>query len=210
MVRGVTDPAPVGQVLRQDPGAGGEVDEGSEVVLEVSTGPEQVAVPDVVGATEDEARFTLTAAGLTVGDVVEQQDEAREGTVLSQTPQADEQVDSGSTVSLVVSSGPPPVVVPDVRGMTEGAAIEALSRAGLDPESGGPRPDEVVPPGQVVDTDPDPGRSVRRDSRVVYFVSSGPTPTTTSSTTTTTTTSTTEPDGGGGGDGDGDGDGEGE
>jgi eukaryotic-like serine/threonine-protein kinase len=201
VVQGVTDAAPIGEVLSQDPERGREVDEDSQVTLRVSTGPEQAPVPNVVGRTEDEARFILVGEGFQVGDVARQEDDAREGTVLSQSPQADATVDAGSTVTLVVSSGPPPVVIPDVRGMTEGAAIEALSRAGLDPEAGAPQPSDLVPPGSVVTTDPAPGASVREDSRVVYVLSSGPTTTTTSSTTTTTTT---EPDPGGG-DGGGDG-----
>jgi serine/threonine-protein kinase len=201
VIRGVVDPAPVGQVLRQDPGPGREVDDGSEVVLDVSTGPQQADVPDVVGGTEEEARFTLAANGFTVGDVVRQQDEADDGTVLDQTPAAGDRVDAGTTVSLVVSSGPAPVVVPDVRNLSPAEAAEALARARLDAVDGGTRPSDTVPPGLVVDTDPAPGRSVERDARVVYFVSSGPTTTTTSST--TTTTSTTEPDGNGNGNGGG-------
>ena len=202
VVEGVTDRAPVGQVLAQDPGAGREVDEDSSVTLRVSTGPEQKAVPDVVGRSEDEARFILVGEGFQVGDVARQQDEqALAGEVLSQSPQADAVVDAGETVSLVVSSGPAPVTVPDVRGLPEGAAIESLSRAGVDPERGADQPNDLVPPGSVVDTDPDPGSSVRRDGRVVYFVSSGPATTTTSST--SSTTSTTEPDGDGGGGGGG-------
>ena len=200
-VEGVADPAPVGQVLAQDPAANREVDEDSTVTLRVSTGPEQKAVPNVVGSTEDEARVMLVAAGFQVGDVTQQRDEdAPAGEVLSQSPQADAVVDSGSTVTLVVSSGPAPVTVPDVRQLPEGAAIESLSRAGLDPERGPDQPNDLIPAGSVVNTDPAPGTSVRRDSRVVYFVSSGPATTTTSS---TSTTSTTEPDGGGGGGGDG-------
>jgi len=201
VTEGVADPAPVGQVLAQDPAAGREVDEDSRVTLRVSTGPEQKAVPGVVGRTEDEARFILVGAGFQVGDVARQRDEqAPAGEVLSQSPQADTVVDTGSTVTLVVSSGPAPVTVPDVRTLPEGAAIESLSRAGLDPERGPDQPNDLVPAGAVVNTDPAPGTSVRRDSRVQYFLSSGPATTTTSS---TSTTSTTEPDGGGGGGGGG-------
>jgi serine/threonine-protein kinase len=198
VIRGVVDLAPVGQVLRQDPGPGREVDDGSEVVLEVSTGPEQANVPDVVGATEEEARFTLAAAGFTVGEVTRQQDEADEGTVLRQDPPAEARVDAGTGVALVVSSGPPPVVVPDVRNLSPAEAAETLARARLDAVDGGTQPSDTVPPGLVTDTDPDPGSSVDRDARVVYFVSSGPATTTTSS---TTTTSTTVPDGNGSGNG---------
>ena len=54
-----------GTVIESDPAAGAEVDEGSEVALSVSGGPDTVAVPNVVGLTEDRARSTLEHAGFT-------------------------------------------------------------------------------------------------------------------------------------------------
>jgi len=194
VVQMVANDAPVGRVLSQRPDAGRRIDEGSEVTLEVSSGPAQVAVPNVVGRTEDEARFTLTAEGFTVGDVVRQRDEAAAGEVLSQVPAPGQEVEPGSTVSLVVSSGPPPVVVPNVVGMTAAEAAEALARARLDAVDGGTVTSDLAP-GIVVSTEPAPGTSVRRDSRVRYVVSSGQPTTTTSTTEPSTTTSTTDSDG---------------
>ncbi|HEX5947946.1 MAG TPA: Stk1 family PASTA domain-containing Ser/Thr kinase, partial [Actinomycetota bacterium] len=69
---------------------------------------ELVPVPGVVGQPEDEAVETLEEAGFSV-QVDEQFDpEVRRGLVSSQDPPADERVEEGSEVSLVVSRGPPP------------------------------------------------------------------------------------------------------
>ena len=56
------------------------------MTLVVSSGPEQVAVPNVVGQSEDEARATLEAAGFKVGDSDQETDDEDPGTVLAQNP----------------------------------------------------------------------------------------------------------------------------
>jgi hypothetical protein len=57
---------PVGKVISQDPPAGEQVVEGTEIVLDVSRGAKQVAVPSVVGMSEDNAKTTLQQAGFAV------------------------------------------------------------------------------------------------------------------------------------------------
>src|SRR5262245_32327666 len=59
-----------GNVVSTSPAAGESVDPGSEVKLEVSSGPApQVKVPDVVGLTRQAAEVTLKNAGLVLGAV---------------------------------------------------------------------------------------------------------------------------------------------
>ena len=53
------------------------------------------------------------------------------GSVISQSPAAGTQVNTGSAVSLVVSSGLPQVAVPSVVGLTQAAATTAITGAGL-------------------------------------------------------------------------------
>ena len=57
---------PAGRVIRTDPAQGTASAQGTAVTLVVSTGPPTSAVPDVGGATEAEARQTLTGAGFQV------------------------------------------------------------------------------------------------------------------------------------------------
>jgi serine/threonine-protein kinase len=93
---------PTGTVLRSDPVAGTYVDAGTFVNIVVSSG--KLNVPNVVGQTEDAARALLSDAGFVVVVNYNVDDSVSPGTVLSQTPIADTPADSGSTVTIVVSS----------------------------------------------------------------------------------------------------------
>ncbi|HUW20871.1 MAG TPA: PASTA domain-containing protein, partial [Sedimentisphaerales bacterium] len=66
-----------------------------------------VAVPDVVGMSEADAAAAITDAGLTVGATeYECSDTVPGGSVISQNPPAGTEVDPGSALNLVVSTGP--------------------------------------------------------------------------------------------------------
>jgi RHS repeat-associated protein len=78
------------------------------VNLVVSSGPPQVAVPNVVGQTQAAATTAITGAGLVVGTVTQQSSNTvAAGNVISESPTAGTLVNVGSAVNLVVSSGPP-------------------------------------------------------------------------------------------------------
>ncbi|MCL3862176.1 Stk1 family PASTA domain-containing Ser/Thr kinase [Actinotalea sp. K2] len=111
--------------------AGTELPVNSEVRLTVSRGPAPVRIITVVGVDRDTAVAQLQADGLVV-DVQEQHStEVATGLVVSQSPEPGTDGLRGDTVTIVVSSGPPPVEVPNVRGMGEGQAVEVLEGAGL-------------------------------------------------------------------------------
>ena len=91
----------------------------------MSTGPEDVKVPDLKGMSEAQARQELEKAGLNAGSNIEENSpDEDKGTVLSTEPKKDSTVKAGSTVDLVLSSGK--VEVPDVVGMTKDDACKAL------------------------------------------------------------------------------------
>ena len=114
-----------GNVVETDPAAGAEVEVGSTVTLFVSTGPEDVKIPDVTDMSEAQARQTLEEAGLKAGSNIEENSADKDrGTVLSTNPKKGETVKAGSTVDLVLSSGR--VTVPDVVGMSADDACKAL------------------------------------------------------------------------------------
>ncbi len=98
--RNVDDPKD--QVVEMQPPAGTEVSDGSKVTLFWSDGPEQV--PDVVGKTEDAATKAIEKAGFKVSRVTDSSTEAKKGTVLQQSPDPGQTLDSGSTVTIVVST----------------------------------------------------------------------------------------------------------
>jgi hypothetical protein len=98
--------APTGTVISESPAAGTSVASGSSVALTVSSGPAQVAVPDVVGNAQSAASSALTSAGLKVGTITNQaSNTVAAGNVISESPSSGTQVAPGSAVDLVVSSG---------------------------------------------------------------------------------------------------------
>jgi beta-lactam-binding protein with PASTA domain len=98
-----------GLVIAQTPAAGGQAAPGSAVALTVSTGPCNVAVPNVAGQTVAAADAALTAAGLAVGAVTSEcSNTVAAGLVIRQNPAAGTEATSGNAVVLIVSGGPCP------------------------------------------------------------------------------------------------------
>lgn len=96
-----------GSVISESPAAGTSVASGSSVNLVVSTGPAPVTVPNVVGSTQAAATTSITGAGLALGTVTQQSSASvASGDVISESPSAGTSVAAGSSVNLVVSSGP--------------------------------------------------------------------------------------------------------
>ncbi|UED85263.1 Stk1 family PASTA domain-containing Ser/Thr kinase [Streptomyces profundus] len=123
-----------GTVLEQNPGAGEEVEAGSEVTLIVATAPDTEAVPDVVGRQFDEASAILSGAGFQVSRQEQQDDSRPENQVIAQDPGAAVQHAPGGLVTLTVAVAPPPpedVEVPNVSGQTVEEAMATLSGAGF-------------------------------------------------------------------------------
>jgi serine/threonine-protein kinase len=107
---------PENTVMEIRPGPGELVEIGSDVLIIVSSGPEDVRVPVVVGRTEAQARNTLTELGLI--PVVQYQDgdfgTAEDGRVISQSLPVGSQVPPGTEITIVVArnTAPPPTTVP--------------------------------------------------------------------------------------------------
>ena len=92
-----------GLVASQSPSAGSEAAEGSTVTITVSSGPDLVTVPDVVGELQSSARSMIRSAGLQPSAVCEEvTDPSQNNVVLGQDPGGGEQADSGSTVTIIV------------------------------------------------------------------------------------------------------------
>ena len=89
--------------------------------LFVSSGPEQLTVPDVTGLSRDSAESRLRDEGFGVS-VAEQESDEPEGDVISQSPAGGTELARGETVTITVSTGRPQVDVPDVIGLSERSA----------------------------------------------------------------------------------------
>jgi serine/threonine-protein kinase len=134
---------------------------------------ELVGVPNVVGETEDDAVEALEGAGLRAQVEREFDPEVRRGLVISQDPPAGERVEEDTEVTIVVSRGPPPEVVPNVVGLPEDEATDALTAAGFEVGEVTPRESEEDQ-GIVLEQEPPGDSEARPGTAVNLVVSSGP------------------------------------
>jgi eukaryotic-like serine/threonine-protein kinase len=165
---------PPGTVVDQSPSAGESLEEGAEVVLTVSTGPETVPVTDVVGRTVDEARQLLTEQGFELIQTTPDPDSDQpEGTVISQDPPANTPVPLTQQITLVVSAGEDTTPVPEVVGLQQAEAEQRLRDGGFTPAVQ-QAPSNDRPVGEVISQDPQPGTEHPEGTTVTITVSSGP------------------------------------
>jgi eukaryotic-like serine/threonine-protein kinase len=164
---------PANQVTEQSPPAGERVDEGSKITLTFSSGPEPVAVPDVVGKSQTEASRILSEAGFIPNAVPVEDATVEEGLVVSQDPAANQQLGKGGQVTINVSSGPGAVTVPDVTNQSQGTARTTLQQAGFTTIETREQASDDVPAGTVIGTDPPAGSQVAKTDPITLIVSSG-------------------------------------
>lgn len=171
-----------GAVLAQDPPEGTELDEGGTITLVVSVGAGLKAVPELVGLGLADVQTQLGALGLVANPVASEPSEdvppdaVIRWSVAGAPLKAGTEVTAGTPVDLVVSSGPLPRPVPDVRSVTydEAAAQLADPAVRLVAQRGPDQFSRDVPAGLVIGTEPGWGTEVARDSAVTIVVSLGP------------------------------------
>jgi beta-lactam-binding protein with PASTA domain/tRNA A-37 threonylcarbamoyl transferase component Bud32 len=134
----------------------------------------QVAVPDLVGQTQDAATAAITGAKLRVGTITPQTStEEEKGTVLSSRPTSGTQVDEQTVVDLVVGSGPNTLAVPNVVGRDQAQARSALESAGFTGSISTDQVDSLEAEGRVVEIDPAVGSQAAPDAAIRLGVSTG-------------------------------------
>jgi beta-lactam-binding protein with PASTA domain/tRNA A-37 threonylcarbamoyl transferase component Bud32 len=120
---------PTDQVTSQDPAAGASIDPGSTVTLTVSTGPPQVAVPNLGGQSLVDAQNELSSAGFSM-NVTYSIQPGSDGSVIQQDPAPAATAPKGSAVNVMVAV---PGTVPNVAGLSIEAAQTTLTRYGYRP-----------------------------------------------------------------------------
>ncbi len=164
-----------GNVIRTDP-ASGEVDAETVVTLVISKGTEIVYVlmPDLSNYTVDEANELLAGDTLSIGTVTEEySDTVDEGKIISQSVNRNTQVETGSTVDVVVSLGKEYVNMPDLSGMTQSEAEDALTALNLNLGEVSKTYDADVDAGKVVSQSVEKDTRVKIDSSVDIVISMG-------------------------------------
>ena len=166
----VFDKSPRGTVLAERPAPGTAVPIHSTVALVVSKGVKPVYVPDVVSQTLGDAQHAIGERQLKL--VVSERDpndEIAPDIVTSQNPPPGSALDPGSTVSVVVSSGPPQIDVPDVEGRLANDAAGVLQGAGLRTNVEY-LVDGSAPAGTVMKQDPEKPANLKKGSSVTLDV----------------------------------------
>jgi serine/threonine-protein kinase len=132
-----------------------------------------VEVPGVVNQLQSLATDKLKSAGFVVEVKKETSTADQAGKVTGQKPGEGESAEKGSTVVITVGSGPNTVPVPDLSGMTEEEAIDALKAAKLKVGTKTTVDDPKIPKGHVVRSEPPAEDEVARNSKVDLVLASG-------------------------------------
>lgn len=155
--------APADEVFRTDPEAGTELVEGDEVTVYISSGPDAIAIPDLEGRTQAEARNELVALGFDAARITtttEHHPTIPRDSVTKTEPPAGDEVSPDTDILLYLSDGQ--VELPDLTGMTEAAARETLRELGLTVSY--LYEDDDGPPGVVLSQSRGPGPVEQRAS----------------------------------------------
>jgi serine/threonine-protein kinase len=124
---------PLNQIITQDPLANEQVRSGSPISVVVSGGTGGNNIPNIEGQVSSAAEQLLKSSpyNFVVTVTAEPSATVEKGRAIRTDPAIGTPLPAGSPIALIVSSGSPTVVVPDVTGKTEGEAQTAINAAGL-------------------------------------------------------------------------------
>ncbi len=164
---------PPDHVINTDPKGNDSVGAGSEVTLNVSTGPEQREIPDVSSLGYADAVRKLTAAGFgKFKQAAAPSTPDMKDKVVGTSPPANQTSAITNEITILVGSGPETKQVPDIGGQAVDQAQKNLTVYGFTKFSQSPV-DSTQPAGQVIGTNPPAGANVPLDSVIDLQVSKG-------------------------------------
>jgi serine/threonine-protein kinase len=146
---------------------------GRQLGLFKSSAAKQVQIPtDVIGKDPPSAQSELQGLGLKVQQQQQPSTAAQQGKVFNTNPAPGTQVNTGSTVTLLVGAGPTTVKVPDVTNKDQTTATNILQQAGFQVTTSQEN-SSTVTQGNVIRTEPASGSSAAQNSTVNMVISSG-------------------------------------
>ncbi len=123
-----------GHIVTQEPSPGERIKQTRKIVVSVSKGPKVVELPDFNNRPLRDAQVILENLGLTAEQIeYEYSEQIRENHIISQSPEADSQIDVNTEIELIVSNGPSPIMVkmPALLGVEKGRAFDLIKNKGL-------------------------------------------------------------------------------
>ena len=167
-----SDTVAEGKVAQTNPSPGSKVKAGQTIRVYLSSGSDEVEVPDLSGMSQDQARSALKAVGLELGNVTSVDSEKDKDRIVAQDPVTGTKVKKGTTIGVSVSNGKTAQVeIPTVVGTSSEDAQAQLKALGLNVTV-----EEVAdnqPAGQVLSIEPGEGSKVEKNSTVKLKVSKG-------------------------------------
>jgi serine/threonine-protein kinase len=171
------------------PASGSMLEQNSEVILNISSGPSSVTIPaDIVGRTEPDARDVLRRLGITgnISSVRTHSPTVPTGLVITTGPAPGAPIAAGSNVELQVSSGK--VLMPQLIGLAQAEAEALLKDNGLamtvvEQENSQVAPGKVTAQSETFNTEVDQGKTVTVTVAKAPAPAPVPTPTATSTST---------------------------
>jgi len=164
---------PEGSVIRTQPPANTSTNPDTLVTIIVSVGPEAYPIPYVVDLETERAIYVIEESGFTIGQKIEVNDDnVPIGFIISQNPMAGKKMGPGSTVDLVISSGPSLIELGDLSRKSVEDATQILETLGLEFETL-EEYSEDIEEGLVSGTLPEAGEIITPDDVVTVIVSLG-------------------------------------
>ena len=139
-------------------------------------------IPDLIGLDQGEATNLVTEFKWDIVIVEEANEELPVGAVIRTDPETGKKLETGKVLTFVVSTGPPPVPLPELNGLDAATALATLTDGGLVLGVETPEYSEDVPTGVIirwaVTSQPTlvAGQEVIKGTAVDTFVSQGPAP----------------------------------
>ncbi len=163
-----------GLVVSQSPPGGSRAGKGASVSIAVSSGPGSATVTNVEGLSTAQAVARLRKAGFRPTTKPEASATVAAGQAVATDPPAGSELKVGGAVTVLVSSGPAPVRVPDLTGQTREGAEAAIANAGLTVGSVTSRASASQTPGTVLSQSPGSGTSLAAGAKVDLVVAKAP------------------------------------
>ena len=167
------DNVPENYVIKQSVAEAEVIEIDREIVITVSLGAAELSVPSVAGKSVEEADSMISEAGFNVTHGYELSETVEKNYVIRTDPEAGVMAASGSTIKIIVSNGPKEVQVPDVKNLTEEAAVSTIESLKLAVGEVKREPSDTVPEGRIISQTIDPSASVPEGTPIGFTVSTG-------------------------------------
>lgn len=164
-----------GKVIKTTPKAGMKRPKGTEITLIVSLGQEQLEMDDYIGKGIEQVKSLLESKNFKDVIIEEQYSSEESGTIISQTPQAGEEIVPEETVvTLIVSKGKDMRQVPNLKGFNQSALDQYAQSSGFKIVVKSEEFSNDVPKGNVISQSPESNSKLEAGGTIEVVISKGP------------------------------------